>query len=354
MGRRAFLASSVATTALAGCIGGGGGQDSFKGETLRVMVWSGTYKTKFEDTVAKMYEKETGADLEILGGWADILSKIRASPKNKPPFDVTVLTGEDFNRAINGNLIQEVRYDNVPNADNIYPYLMDFRNTKYGVPIDGGPMAIVYTDELGWEPKSFKDFTTQRAQKANLAMEGSGFEYPLHLSAIAADDLKGAKEVYDDSKRESAWNALNNFDINSWYSGGAKFWQQLRNDVADLGQWYTGSGWAEVSKNDNWNMHFPDETVAYYDTYNVVRGTNKRDMAEDFLNFLASAEVQTEWAKESPNLMSNKDTTYPEPFDKWYPQTNEAYSKVATFDWEYLMPKADKLTERFKKFKSST
>lgn len=370
LGRRAFIASSVATTALAGCVGGGDdgttgdttdntetteeSEPSFEGETLRVMVWSGTYKTKFKNTVAKMYEEETGANIKVLGGWGTILSEIRASPADKPPFDVTVLTGQDFNRAINGDLIQKLRYENIPNADNIYPYLMEFRNTTYGVPIDGGPMAIIYTDDLGWEPTSFKDFTSEQAQSANIAMEGSGFEYPIHLGAIAADELEGTKEVYDDAKREAAWTALEEFDINSWYSGGAKFWQQLRNDVADLGQWYTGSGWAKVQENDSWNMYFPDESVAYYDTYSVVRGTDKRRMAEHFLDFLASSEVQTAWAKENPNIMSNKDTTYPEPFNEWYPQTNEAYSKIATFDWKYLMPKAEQLTERFKQFKAST
>lgn len=365
--RRKFVATGATATTLglAGCLGGltgggngtdtsGGGDDSFEDQTLRVVVWSGSYKTNFEETVKPLYEEQTGGTLQVTGGWSEILSKIKAAPENDPPYDVAIVDGNFYYNGNADDLFLPVRYENVPNRENIYPYLRDFRTDEFGVPIDGGPMAIVWTDDLGWEPSSFKDFSTDKGANANLAMEGSGFEYPLHIAAIASDEKEGAQELYDDSTREAVWDTLAGFDVDSWYSGGAKLWENFRNGTSNLGQWYMGTGYAEASERDDWHIHFPEQTVAYYDHFCVVRGTSNRAMAEHFLDFLASAEAQTEWATKTANLFSNKNVQYPEPFNEWYPSTNEEYQKIAMFDWDYLIEYNADLSERFKEFKTQT
>ena len=91
--RRRFLAAAGAgtATALAGrsalAGGGGGGNGStagesgsgpdFSGETLRVMVWSGNYADRFEETTKPMYAERTGGTPQVNRGWNSTLAQIR-------------------------------------------------------------------------------------------------------------------------------------------------------------------------------------------------------------------------------------------------------------------------------------
>jgi spermidine/putrescine transport system substrate-binding protein len=91
-GRREVLAAggTAAAFAVAGCIGGGGG-----GGPLTVSTWSGTNEGIFRETIKPMYEERTGNDLEVVGNWTNILGKLRQSPEDDPPFDLTIASVRD-------------------------------------------------------------------------------------------------------------------------------------------------------------------------------------------------------------------------------------------------------------------
>ena len=169
IGRRTFIRTGTAATVLglAGCTAtdedgeGTGtetkptGDDTESGSnttakagedaiTLRVSVWSGNYANFFEDTVKQLYEEETGNTLEVIPGWNEIISKIKAAPENNPPYDVSVTDGYFYHQGMADDLFMEIDYDNVPNIDNVYPCLTDFWTTDCGIPTDRSPISIIY------------------------------------------------------------------------------------------------------------------------------------------------------------------------------------------------------------------
>lgn len=368
--RRAFLATAGAgtTLALAGCLGdddpadddgepaddGDDADDDWdesdlEGTSLDVTVWSGTYGQIFEDEVATIYEEEYGVDLNVHHEWAEILANIRAAPEDDPPYDVTITDGNFYYLGMAEDLYLPIREENVPNMQEAYPYLLETRSHEYGVPVDVGPMALMWTDEFEAEnghPEEFSDFLTEEIQEANTAMEGSGAEYPLYTAAIASE--RGVDAIYDEDW-DYIFDTLGEMNIDEWVMGGADLWEWFRTEAVEFAQYYTASGWVESQDQDDWHMHFPEENLAYLDHFCVVRGTDKRRAAEHYINWLASEDCQQPWADQYPQLMANQNVEYGDfgGIEENFPTTNEEWEEIQLFDWEFLIDHYGEVDDQF-------
>lgn len=365
--RRTFLTAGTGVAlAFAGCTdtqndGGGGGvtatrsqKNPYKGKTLRTTCWSGDYADRFRKTIKKRYEEETGATLRVLPGWSELLSKIRAAPKDKPPYDVTVADGYFYYQGSTAGLFEEVRYDNIPNYEGVYPFLKEFRsdNNKYGVPVDGEPMALSYSTDLGWTPKEWDDLAGEKA--SNVTIDGGFYAYPMQIGAIMADEVEATGEMYDEQYHDAPWNALKQIPMAKWYGSGAEIWQLFRQGVADMGQYYFSTSLAKARDDKTpIDISVPESTGGYFDNYCVVRGTNNRGMAEHFLNFLLDPEVQTMWSEISWEIKSHRDTEYPDFVEQYIPTDNENISKLNLPKWKYLTDYSDTFSQMFKETKRS-
>lgn len=358
--RRAFLASTGAgtTLALAGCVGDIGdepdGEDDWdesdlEGTTLNVTVWSGTFGEVFEEEVAPIYEDEYGVDLQVHHEWAEILANIRAAPEDDPPYDVTVTDGNFYYIGIQEDLYHPIREENVPNMEEAYDYLLEVRTHEYGVPVDAGPMALMWTDDFEWpngQPEEFEDFLTEAGAEADTAMEGSGAEYPLYTAAVASE--RGVDAIYDEDW-DYIFDTLDEMSVDEWIMGGADLWEWFRTGTVEFAQYYTASGWFEAREQDDWHIHFPEENLAYLDHYCVVQGTDHRRAAEHYINWLASEECQQAWADQYPQLMANQNVEYGD-FDgleENFPTTDEEWEDITLFDWEFLIDHYDEIDDRF-------
>lgn len=354
-GRRRFLAAAAGgtTAALAGCaavFGGGGGGDGFEGETLRVSVWSGVYADYFNETVKPMFEEETGANIKAIPGWSEIISKIESAPEDDPPYDVTVTEGQFYFLGRNSDLFEQVPVDEMSNLEDVYPYLKEFRTHEYGVPVDGAPVAIMYDESaLDWTPEEWTDL---QQQEAKTAMDGGFYVYPTHIGAIVADEKPGIQEMYDENTHDVPFEVLGEMNIDTWYSSGAERWNYIKQGVINLVQSYYGVAQGKARDEENISVVLPDVTTGYFDHYCVVRGTDKRDLGFEFLDFLLRDDVQTEWTQSNNNLMSNSNVEYSDLAKDVYPQSNDEYGNFKFPDWNYLSDYSTEFSERFKRLKS--
>jgi spermidine/putrescine transport system substrate-binding protein len=76
-------------------------------------------------------------------------------------------------------------------------------------------------------------------------------------------------------------------------------------------------------------------------------------MAEDFLDFMLSPEMQTTYAENFNMGMVNPETEYPEATRENVPLTNEALENVAFLEWDRVAEYSSDLSERFKELKAS-
>lgn len=369
--RRVLSIAGVGTaTALAGCSAFAGdssdggsttgevsGDADFSGETLRVMVWSGNYADRFEETIKPMYEERTGGTLKVNRGWNDILAKIRSAPEDEPPFDVTITEGYFYLLGRADNLFLPVRSENVPNMEEIINFYTDFRTTEYGVPIDGAPTTLIYRNDADFQPETWADLGSETVQNSNgIGIDKAFWWFPQHDAAVAMDDMDLAGEVYDEDLTMSVFDYMEDqWSIQGWASSGEDIWQQFDNGIIDYAQWYYEQTAFDIDDYDNLSHTAPTRNSGFVNHWCPVRGTDKRDMSEDFLNFLAAEETQTEWSKNSPTLFTNENMEYAtSKLNEDLPNNSEEAQLIAWPEFDYVNTNFTPFSERISKMEANS
>jgi spermidine/putrescine transport system substrate-binding protein len=352
VGRRRFLAAGGAATAvgLSGCtssLGLGGGA----GDTLRVSTWSGTNETVFREVIKPRYEEQTGNSLEVTGNWQGILSKIRQSPADDPPFDVTVGVGRTTYRGQQEGLWEPVDYDGLSNAGAIKPRLREFPMAEAGVPVAYGAHAYVYNeDSADWTPESWSDVRSPEA--TNLALPSDFWLKLFMMAALLRDDEPLAGEVYDRQYLDELFEVVESLPVSTFYQGTQQLWTALGEGLADVGHYFFAYGLRKARTTDEYSIGVtvPEPTTGYIDYYQVVRGTSNRTMAEEFVDFLLQADTQSAYAEAFNLGFSNEETTYPEATSERLPTTNDELQRVAFQNFARVAEFSGEMNDRFRSF----
>lgn len=347
--RRAFLAASGtgAALAMAGCLGGGSG-------TLTVSTWSGTNVEVFRETIKPMYEDQTGNDVEIVGNWENILGKVRQSPSDDPPFDLTVGSNRDHYLGDQDDLWEPIRYENVPNAETVKPTLENNLESDRGVPVAYGVMGYAYdADAVELQLDSWRDAAVQDVEM-NLALPGSYFFNTVIMGAIATEAAPMEQELYDDSQRDLIFETLREMPIEKFYSGAQDLWTSMSQGVTDVGQYfYAYSRKRDQTGDMNIGIRVPDRTMGYVDHYQVARGSSNRQSAEEFINFLLQDDVQTAYADAFNLGMASTEATHPEATRAEVPIENAELENNTVFkQYSRVAESAANLNERFTEFQT--
>lgn len=345
--RRAFLTgSTAATVALSGCSGLIG---SSGGDTLRVSTWSGTNETVFKEVIKPRYEEQTGNTLEVTGNWQGILSKIRQSPENDPPFDVTVGAGRTNYRGEQDGLWEPVEYDNLSNAGSIKPRLREYQMAETGVPIAYGVHAYVYNENTAsWNPESWADI--QSAEAENLALPSDFWLKLFMMAALLRDDEPLADEVYDRQYMDALLKTIEGLPVSTFYQGTQGLWTALGEGLADVSHYFFAYGLKRAQTTDKYpiGVTVPEPTSAYIDYYQIVRGTDRKPMAEEFIDFLLDPEIQSAYAAEFNLGFSNEETDHPDLTAESIPTTNEELGQVAFQNFARVAEFSGDMSDRFR------
>ncbi len=369
--RRTFLAAAGAgtATALAGCSalagGGGGGATAgeggsgpdFSGETLRVMVWSGNYADRFEETIKPMYEERTGGTLQVNRGWNEILAQIRSAPEDEPPFDVTITEGYFYLLGRADDLFLPVRSENVPNLEEVISYYTDFRTTEFGVPVDGAPTTLIYRNDQDFEPSQWSDLASDTVQNSNgIGIDKGFWWFPQHDAAVAMDEMELAQEVYDEEMTMDVFDYMQNeWPIQGWATSGEDIWQFFENGIIDYAQWYYEQTAFDIDDYDNLSHTAPSRNSGFVNHWCPVRGTDKRRMAEDFLNFLLDADTQTTWSENSPTLFTNENMEYAtDKLDEDLPNNSDEAQLIAWPEFDYINSNFSKFADRVSEMEANS
>lgn len=358
MNRRKVLLTTAGVSAafLAGCSSQSDGNTVTKSDggskTLTVADWSGQYHTYFKKSIKPMYEKETGVTVKLVPGWSGIISKIKSAPKDDPPYDIAVTEGQMYNQARAEDLFLPLRKENIPNLNQVYPYLTNFRSTEYAIPFDGAPVSVMYNNkEIDYDIKTWQTLINE---DTHITLDGGFYAYTLHIAAIVANGMDNVEEIYHEKYHDLPFKMAKKFNAASYYRSGAERWQQMQLRIANAAQSYFGVGMGRKNNNDWISVNLPDTTTGYYDHYGVVRGTDKRDMAEHFLNFMLRKDVQNKWGTVSHQLLANKNAQHSKAARAaGFPSSNEEYKDIHFPNYGYLSDYSNEFSTRFQKLKRS-
>ncbi len=350
--RRRLLSTTAvgSVTALAGCAELLGSTDQ-----LRVMVWSGNYADHFQDSVVPLYEDEYDVEIDVHRGWDEILTDINNAPDDDPPFDVTVAEGNFYYYGQQDDLFEPIREENVPNADELIDFYTEIRDPEYGMPVDGAPCTIIHREDMDIDPDSWGDLSSDAVQDGSGIGVDTGFWwYPLYAAALGMDDEEGAGEMHDEDLHDDVLEEVEGWEVDSWASSGEDIWQAFENGTIDVAQWYYDQTENVIDDYDGLTHTMPEQTTGWINNWCVVSGTDRRDEAEQFINFLMDAEVQSEWSEEAPLTFSNQNVDYADGMEEDLPTTTEEAENIAFPDWEYLSDYDDDLSDEISSIQQSS
>jgi spermidine/putrescine transport system substrate-binding protein len=316
-----------------------------------VSTWSGTNETVFREVIKPLYEEKTGNTVEVTGNWQGILSKIRQSPENDPPFDLTVGAGRTNYLGQQDDLWEPIEYDQLSNAGGIKPRLREFQTTEVGVPVAYGVHAYVYNENtVSWAPESWRDMLSPEAE--NLALP-SDFWLKLFMMAALLDDAEPmADEVYNQQYMDSLLETIKQLPVTTFYQGTQQLWTALGEGLADVGHYFFAYGLKRAQTTDQYpiGVTVPEPTSGYVDHYQLVRGTNKIDLGHEFIDFLLDPETQSAYAEEFNLGFSHEETTYPELTAEKLPTSNDEIETVAFQNFAEVADISTEMNSRFRSF----
>ena len=107
-------------------------QKKFEGVEITIATFAGSWELRFREEVGPAMEK-MGIKMKFIGGRTDqFLAKLIAA-KGKTPFDVVEITDHVFSDMMQGEFLETLNLDNIPNKQYLNPALYDDHRVGYWV-----------------------------------------------------------------------------------------------------------------------------------------------------------------------------------------------------------------------------
>ncbi len=270
-------------------------------ETLVVSSWGGSWRDMIDETIAKRFTEETGVEVEfITGGTIDRLNQAQFN-RDTPESDITFTTSHVGWLYTNAGLFEELDMSRIPNAANLV------EQAKIS-PSHIGAWAYVYTigylaDEIP-EGITFDSWEDLWRPELEGMIAGPDFD-PSHIIAVSTvlegldfEDWMGA------SDRLMALRP----NFRAFYTNDANSQQLLSTGETPVQIMLSMNAYHIQSQGIDVQLAIPQEgAVLGVDTIAITAGSDKQDLAYQFINIALDPEVQaaiTELKKGSP-VVSN-------------------------------------------------
>lgn len=334
-----FLTISLLSAALAGCGGGNdqskegaaGGADKGDPQKLVISTW-GFAEDFFRKEVYEPFEKEHNVKIVVeIGNNAERLNKIR---QGSSQVDLIYLSDYYAQQGIDAGLFEKIDRSKIPNIENIYDIAKAPLGEEYGPAYTIGQFGIAYNPNvIQTEVKSWKDlWKPELAGKLTLPNITSTTG-PMLLDA--ASQVAGSAEFNEDQAfakvKEVNPGVVKYYDKTSEY---VNMFSQDEIAVGPIMEMYFKDIQAAVPEA---KFVTPEEGgYAVMNTVNIVKGTKNKELAEAFINWQLSKDVQEKTAKAKVDSPVNKDVKLTEEEAKGVTYGAEVINKLRKLDMKFV------------------
>jgi putative spermidine/putrescine transport system substrate-binding protein len=316
-----------------------------KGPTqLVVATWGGSSEKGLTEIV-KSFEEENNVDIVFdIGNNSDRLNKIRAT-KDSPVIDVALMTDCFSVMGNDEGLFEQVDVANVPNIEKLYDYAVD--PSGFGPAYSVVSYGIVYNTEMvDQAPTSWADMWDPAYENLICIPDITSTAGPM-LLVTAAQMNGGSMEDIDAGFEKMEELKPNIFNFYTSVSDVITMFERGEIAMAPFMDIFVPI------------MHFSDLPVeiavledgnfAGYNTVNVVKGTENKEIAEKFVNFMLEAETQAQIATALFEAPTNVDVEVSEAGAKYMSYGPEKMESLVMFDWSYINDIKPEWIERWNK-----
>ncbi len=304
----ALLLAAAMIAALAACGGGSGsGSEGDTGEAsadgaqeLNIYMW----QQYISDDLIANFEAENNCkvNLSYMSDNADAITKLTAGGAQE--YDLIMTCDAYMKSLIEGDYIQQIDLNEVPNSSNINEAYWPEESKNYCVPYLMNYIYVVYNEETcPIEITCYNDLIDPALKGQISTIDGARNLFPIALIALGYDpNSTEEKEIAE------AYEWLTKFNDNVVAYGNAE--QNLTNGTASVALTYDGNtSWAMEEMGDKNTLKiadFKEDPVQLgYDLYVIPKGASHIDLANKFLNYICDPEVMAANLEEYPYSCPN-------------------------------------------------
>lgn len=294
-----ILATVLTTTALVGC---GAGKTSGS-DKLVISTW-GLSEDLLNENVFNPFEEEYGVDVVLeIGNNSERLTKLENNPNSN--VDLIYLAESFAEQGIEADLFEKVDYSKIPNAENLNDKAKITVERGFGPAYALNSIGIVVDPSAGIEINSWEDLwsselankiaipditTTNGPAILAMAAEKAGVTLESDNGAAAFKELEALKPNVVKTYSKSS-------DLANMFTSG----EIVAAVCADF-------AYAGVAKAKEGVTYIVPESGTYlnFNTININKNSENKDLAYEFINYLLSDEVQERTAKNLSESPVNK------------------------------------------------
>ncbi|MFD1955580.1 PotD/PotF family extracellular solute-binding protein [Paenibacillus thailandensis] len=343
---KGFIALSAAALMLAGCGGNGGndsaGESSGGKQKLVISTW-GFAEEFYNKEVYEPFEKEHNVEIVLeTGNNADRLSKVLQGSSD---VDVIYLSDYYAQQGIEAGAFEKIDRSKLTNLDSIYDIAKAPNGEEYGPAYTIGQLGIAYDPAAtGIEITSWSDLWKPEL-KGKLTMPSiTSTSGPMMVDAAS---IAAGNADFNEDAAFSQLSALNP-SVVKYYGQTSEFINMFAQGEASAGpimQMYLSDLQEAVP-----GIKFvtPKEgAYAIVNTLNVVKGSDNKELAEEFINWQLSQEVQEKAAKAKVDSPANKDVTLTEEEAAGVTYGADVVEKLRKLDMSFVNQNLKNWTDRF-------
>ncbi|OXM82968.1 ABC transporter substrate-binding protein [Paenibacillus rigui] len=265
-----------------------------KGEPTQLVISTWGFSDDFfKKEVYAPFEKEHNVKIVLeIGNNAERLNKVRQGSSN---VDLIYLSDYYAQQAIEAGLFEKIDRSRIPNLKDIYDVAKAPLGEDYGPAYTIGQLGIAYSPKAaGKDIKSWSDLWSPELSKKLTIPNITSTSGPMILDA--ASTVAGSTS-FDADKAFAKMKELN--------KGVVKYYGQTSEFVNMFAQGEIAAGPIMEMYMKDLKAAVPDAKFvspseggyAIMNTVNVVKGSKNKQLAEDFINWHLSKEVQEKSAK---------------------------------------------------------
>ena len=271
----------------------------YAGKTLTLSIFA-IMTDEYQQLVFDQFEELTGCEIVVeLGSASERFAKIQNNPNSG--IDVILLSQKAANQGYEQGLFEEIDYARLPNAEQLVSSAQRFVERHQAPPYELSQLGIIYDPKVV-DPADIQDYTDIFNPKfaSSVAIPGITSTYGAAMVDIAA---KHAGVPFTEDKGAAAFAALEELKPNlvQVYSSSS----EIKNMFA------TGEISIALAGNFAYSMLGEDTDLVWYvpesggyvdfNTMNILKNSENKDLAYEFLNYMMDLETQTRFCDGLPS-----------------------------------------------------
>jgi putative spermidine/putrescine transport system substrate-binding protein len=318
-------------------------------QPLVLQPWPGSYEEIYTKYVFDPFAEANNVDISTTATveWYNVAKIKQEVESGNPTLDLSVQLPGDVARGGTDGLFEPINLENVPNVADLFydaktllPWGVGYLVYSYGIGYRPGTGEFKSWWDL-WDPQyegrlSLGAFhATYVMQTVNALLTGQ--MAPLDVDAVIAK----LEELTPNIKKMFESDA----DIRNLYL----------NDEIDAFVFFNGRVAVQIDDGIDVKFSSPDEgALGAFDYWCVTKGTKRKDLAEQFINFALSPQPQKDIGKYLHYGPTNKTVSYADDpsYCELMPCGPEAYSKLWFEDYEYVAENQDAWIERWNEWRA--